>query len=197
MTKVKHGWLAGLLLLPMLALSGCSSMPLSTMYKMAQMNPLEVAPEQLLVAVTSPQDIGVRSGDVALSMKFRSDVPEMNFNYRFFVQVDKTYTVPTELQSELAATDKITVLRLSDSDAKQMRDALAKIRAYRQDHDEGAGSMNLELVSACSLTTIVDTKAELSLYLKLNTNEAFFPFLEDLAVGDLQQLAVCDTKPNA
>ena len=197
MSKVKHGWLAGLLLLPVLVLGGCSSMPLSTMYKMAQMNPLEVEPEQLVVAVTSPQDIGVRNGDVVLSMKFRSDVPEMNFNYRFMVQVDKAYTVPPALKQQLNANDKITVLRLSDNDAKQMRDALAKIRAYRQDHDEGAGSMNLQLLSACSLTTIVDTDAELSLYLKLNTNEAFFPFLEDLAVSDLQQLAVCDTKPNA
>ncbi|WP_417763735.1 hypothetical protein [Shewanella sp.] len=196
MTKVKQGWLAGLVLVPMLALIGCSSMPLSTMYKMAKMNPLEVAPEQLVVAVTSPQDIGVRSGDVVLSMTFRSDVPEMNLNYRFFVQVDKQYPVPPALKQQLNANDKITVLRLSDSDAKQMREALAKIRAYRQEHDEGAGSMNLELVSACSLTTIVDTKAELSVYLKLATNEAFFPFLEDLAVNDLQQLSVCDTKPN-
>ncbi|MBE8167814.1 MAG: hypothetical protein HAW66_05575 [Shewanella sp.] len=76
--------LAGITML----IAGCSNIPLSTMYKMMTMDPLDVDPRQLVVAVRVPEGIKVRDGDIIINFSFQTKQPDVNFKHKFLVQVN-------------------------------------------------------------------------------------------------------------
>ncbi|MFQ6372135.1 hypothetical protein [Shewanella sp. YIC-542] len=174
-------------------LISCSSMPISTMFKLYSINPLSIDAEQIAVAVVSPQYIGVKDGDVVLTIKFKSDNPNMNFNDRYYVKVSSNPIYSEELSHISKSDNHIVFLKLSPDDVKNLNSKLKKVREYRANSSEGAGSMNLEILSACSIGQNNNYINEsIDVYLKTSIKDDFFIFLDNIKTDNLRDANNCN-----
>lgn len=188
MNKIKIILLASILTLA----TACSNIPLSTMIKLMDLNPLETDPKQLVVAVKAPEGVDVRDGDVVIDFDFRTDDPEYSFSHNFPVIINDDYLVPDNLKEDIEDNEKITVMQLSKQDAQTMYEGQKAVKEYRSKNEAGgAGSMNVRLVSACRDDNFSWSNSELDVYLKTQDDEDFFLFLEDMDItkldGDIQR----------
>mgnify|MGYP000704644558 FL=1 len=182
MNKIKIILLASILTLA----TACSNIPLSTMIKLMDLNPLETDPKQLVVAVKAPEGVDVRDGDVVIDFDFRTDDPEYSFSHNFPVIINDDYLVPDNLKEDIEENEKITVLQLSKEDAQTMAEGQKMVKDYSENNEKGgAGSMNVRLVSACRDENFSWGNSELNVYLKTQDDEDFFLFLEDMDVTKL------------
>lgn len=175
-----------LIAIALIVVTGCSSIPLSTMVKLMNLNPLEADPNQIVVAVKSPGEVDVRDGDVVIDFSFRTGNPDTSFSYSYPVIVDSSYVVPVTLKSELEKDEQFTVMRLSEKDAQLMKQGQEAVRKYRSTHEEGgAGSINVRLLSACQSDELTWGNSELDVYLKIDQTDEFLLFLEDIDLSEL------------
>ncbi|GAA61158.1 hypothetical protein P20652_3034 [Pseudoalteromonas sp. BSi20652] len=101
-------------------ISGCSSVPLTTMYKMLSLDPLGIEPSEVTVAVQAPTGIVVNNNDVVIKLNVKADDPNYSFEHEYFVKVNEQYALPDELKQKNKANSKIFILQLNKSDALKM-----------------------------------------------------------------------------
>ena len=167
-------------------LSACSSIPISTMYKMMTMNPLEIDPRQLVVAVDSPEEVSIQTGDVVILFKYETPQDNSIIEHEFLVEVNPNYKIPPELKEEERNNRKLTILQLNKHDASVMYQAQQKIKAYTETHDDGIGDFTIQIKASCMTKNYFSDELVLTLFLKLHGDEEFFTFLEDIDVMELR-----------
>lgn len=167
-------------------MAGCMNIPLTTMYKIMTMNPYEIDPRQMVVAVNSPEGLSVENDDIVIDFHFTAPQEPVSFKHKFFVQVNSDYLLPEELKDELYDNRKITVLQLSEKDAELMYQAQQTVKSYREKHEDGAGTIFIRIQSVCFNKGFSIDDAELDLFLKIKENEEFFTFMEGLDATDLE-----------
>jgi hypothetical protein len=165
--------------------SGCSSIPLTTMYKMMSVNPLELEPGEIVVAVQAPNGIVINNNDVVIKFNFKTNDPNYSFEHEYFVKVNDQYVLPDELRQKSNIDSKFFILQLNKNDALKMLHGQDIVKKYRINNSDGAGSFNLSVESACKNTQFSNNNNEVNVYLKLNDNDDFFTFMEDLNVLEL------------
>lgn len=58
--------------------------------------------------------------------------------------------VPNSLKRDLKVNESITILQLSEEDARTMYEGQQAVKDYRHNHEGGgAGNINVDLISAC------------------------------------------------
>jgi len=169
----------------MTLITACTTIPLSTMYKMRNFSPLTVDPQQLLVAVRVPAGMKVRDGDIVIDFGFKTPKPEANFKHQFLVQVNPDYPIPEKLKEDIQDNEHISVLQRSKEDALKMIQAQQAVKAYRENHDDGTGSFGLKIESACRDEGFSQKNALLNIYIKLKDDEDFFVFIQDMDLTTL------------
>lgn len=188
MNKLKTILLVSILTLA----TACSNIPLTTMMKLMNLNPLETDPKQLVVAVVTPEGVNVRDGDIVIDFSFRTGDPSTSFDHNFPVVINADYAVPDSLKEDIDDNEKITVMQLAEKDALTMYEGQQAVKEYRRKHENGgAGSMDVRLVSACRDNNFSRSNSKLNVYLKTQDDEDFFLFLEDMDItkldGDIQR----------
>jgi hypothetical protein len=178
-------WNLVILISAVILLTACSNMPLSTMYKMIRLDPLDIDPRQLVVAVRVPEGMKVRHGDIVINFAFQTEQPNVSFSHKFLVQVNSDYSIPEELTKDIHNSEHITILQLSKDDALAMYNGQQVVKSYRVDHEDGAGSFGLKIESACRDENFSLNDAKLDVYVKLKNDEEFFTFTEDLELIEL------------
>ncbi|QHS13371.1 hypothetical protein [Shewanella sp. Arc9-LZ] len=167
------------------AVSGCSSIPLTTMYKMMSVNPLELEPSEIVVAVQAPNGIVVSNNDVVIKFEFTTNDPNYNFEDEYFVKLNTQYVLPNELTQEINRDSKFYILQLSQNDTLKMLRGQELVKKYRMNNSDGGGSFNLSVESVCKNSQFSVKNNELNVFLKLNENDEFFTFMEDLNVLEI------------
>ncbi|MEH6735230.1 MAG: hypothetical protein V7690_11370 [Shewanella sp.] len=167
------------------AVSGCSSIPLTTMYKMMSVNPLELEPSEIVVAVQAPNGIVVSNNDVVIKFEFTTNDPNYNFEDEYFVKLNTQYVLPNELTQEINRDSKFYILQLSQDDTLKMLRGQELVKKYRMNNSDGGGSFNLSVESVCKNSQFSVKNNELNVFLKLNENDEFFTFMEDLNVLEI------------
>jgi hypothetical protein len=142
-------WNLVILISAVMLLTACSNVPLSTVYKMIRLNPLDIDPRQLIVAVRVPEGMKVRHGDIVIDFAFKTEQPNVSFSCKSLVQVNSDYPIPEELTEDIHMNEHITILQLSEDDALAMYNGQQAVKSYRVDHEDGAGSFGLKIESAC------------------------------------------------
>ena len=167
------------------AVSGCSSIPLTTMYKMMSVNPLELEPSEIVVAVQAPNGIVVSNNDVVIKFEFTTNDPNYNFEDEYFVKLNAKYVLPNELTQEINRDSKFYILQLSQDDTLKMLRGQELVKKYRMNNSDGGGSFNLSVESVCKNSQFSVKNNELNVFLKLNENDEFFTFMEDVNVLEI------------
>ena len=167
------------------AVSGCSSIPLTTMYKMMSVNPLELEPSEIVVAVQAPNGIVVSNNDVVIKFEFTTNDPNYDFEDEYFVKLNTQYVLPNELTQEINRDSKFYILQLSQNDTLKMLRGQELVKKYRMNNSDGGGSFNLSVESVCKNSQFSVKNNELNVFLKLNENDEFFTFMEDVNVLEI------------
>jgi len=166
-------------------ITACSNIPLSTMYRMVNLNPLDIDPRQLVVAVRSPQGVNVRDGDIVINFSFETEKPDISFKHKFLVKTNPDYRISEGMKEDTQENEHITILQLSAQDALTMHRAQQAVKAYRENHDDGAGRFSINVNSVCRDNDFSEENSELDINLKLKNEEEFFPFMEDIDLMSL------------
>ncbi|QTH63054.1 hypothetical protein J1N51_09895 [Psychrosphaera ytuae] len=187
-------------------LSACMSMPLKTMYKMSQFSPMDIEPQGLRLAVRTDQGIQLQKGAVTISFGFESlgngDLAAVKEDYAFKVVIlpdVKTGFSPL-LFDGIADNESVTVMQLSEQDAQTMAQAQALIRQYKAADVDINGYFSLGMEGKCFGNMSAYEYLEADLFLKTNTTEDYFIFMEDVDIIeqaqdhdiDLKQINKCE-----
>jgi len=167
-----------------LYLTGCVGMPLTTAMKLRKVNPLEVDPAQLKVAVRADKSIGIREGGVHVLLKFIADDGSLNIDDTYVVEVVRNPILPPELFRGKPTSETVTVLQLSDSDARKMTRVQSLLKPYTDGQASGSLSFGVDVKGVCAHGSVPTGTLLIDIFVQANNIDGFLAVTKDL---DLRQ----------
>lgn len=129
-------------------LSACTSVPLSTIWKLRSFDPLEANPSLIRIAVITDQAVQLKDNAVTLSLGFESEFPDYNFHNISHATVEPNASVE-QLNDLVTDSQRITLFYLDSDNAYTMQLAQSRIRIIKQNDIEGSGSFSLGVNTGC------------------------------------------------
>jgi len=177
--------LAGLACLIALFLAGCTSMPLTSMYKLSRMDPMEADPAQIKVAIRADEAIGFGKGDAQIEFKFDAEDDSLNIDEIYLIEVVRDPVVQGDLYADKKPGDSITVLGLTNSDAQRMKQLQLEMAPFRNGDVEGSGSLRVNLSGMCLHSKMPPGEVQLDLFLQTSEHEGFFVMAKNLDMREV------------
>lgn len=128
--------------------AACTSIPLSTMWKMRNFDPLQADPSAIKIAVITDKIVQLKDDAVTLELSFKSDFPEHTFENVSKATVETNSLVP-ELNELVGENQEITLFYLDEETAHKMRLSQNRIRIIRENEIEGQGSFGISVNTGC------------------------------------------------
>jgi hypothetical protein len=164
--------------------AGCAGMPLSTMYTLKSLDPMEVDPAQLKVAVRADERIGIPRDGVHLSLKFDADDGSLNIDDTYVVEVIRNPILTPELYDDKAKWESVTVLQLSEKDAQRLARVQSLLKPYTDGSASGSLSFGVDVKGVCAHSPIPPGRVLIDIFVQASTEDGFFAITRDL---DLRQ----------
>ena len=142
--------------------TGCVGMPLTTILKLRKMDPLEVDPAQLKVAIRADERIGIPKDGVHISLKFDAEDGSLNIDDDYVVEVIRNPILTPELFDDKETWKSVTVLQLSDSDAQKMTRVQSLLKPYTEGRASGTLSFGVDVKGVCAHSPIPAAKIGLT-----------------------------------
>ena len=177
--------LARLGCLIVLFLAGCTSMPLTTMYKLSRMDPMDADPAQIKVAVRADEAIGIGKGDAQIEFKFDAEDDSLNIDEIYLIEVVRNPAMHGELYADKKPGESITVLGLTTSDAQRMKQLQLEMAPFRNGDVEGSGSLRVNLSGMCLHNKMPPGEVQLDLFLQTSEQEGFFVMAKNLDMREV------------
>jgi hypothetical protein len=177
--------LAGLACLAALYLAGCTSMPLTSMYKLSRMDPMEADPAQIKVAVRADEAIGIGKGDAQIEFKFDAEDNSLNIDEIYLIEVVRDPVVYGALYADKKPGESITVLALTPSDAERMKQLQLEMAQFRNRDVKGSGSLRVNLNGLCLHSKMPPGEVQLDLFLQTSEQEGFFVMAKNLDMREV------------
>lgn len=136
-------------LLLAILVSGCTSMPISSMYKLRNLEPQDIRPAEVGIAVITHKGIRLSDGSANLVIGYKSIDPEHTFSSKISASVAKNPSIEI-LQDNRRNFEDITLFYLKDDAAETLRIAQNRIQAIKQLDIEGGGSLSVSVNHACA-----------------------------------------------
>ncbi len=164
-------------------ITGCAGIPLTSVYKMMNTNPVAFDPDKVAVAVKRTNVVQVETGDVEMQVFIKGDESQQPVLHTYYLVVDNAPRLPTFL-SKLRHDEALTVMTLSTDDAKRFHALQAKMKAHLRagGHIDDFGFI-VRILNGCKRVSNIPTDVFLSLYLKLEKYDDFFPLYQDVNIG--------------
>ncbi|MDN4502431.1 hypothetical protein QX776_08450 [Alteromonadaceae bacterium BrNp21-10] len=162
---------------------GCSSIPLRTMYHMSQANPLETPPESIKVAVRADKGIKIQKGSVEFKLGYTAEDNSLIIEDIYLVEVQNDNRQYPRLLDDAQPDEVVTLLKLSDADAKQMRESQRLIGQHKANGGEGKGMISIQLTRTC-IVNEVPKNLSFDMFMQLDPEVGFLTFFEDMDIRD-------------
>ncbi|MEM9304004.1 MAG: hypothetical protein AAGE01_17955 [Pseudomonadota bacterium] len=161
-------------------LSACAGVPLTSMLKLSRLLPLEADPAQIRVAVRADRAIALRTGDVTMGITYEAADNALSLQEEFVVQVDRGAILPPELLRGLGEKEAVTIMALSDSDARRFSRTQAKIRGAEANAEGGEGGFSLGVTYGCTNGPLPTEELLIDIYLQTALDDEFFVMNADV-----------------
>jgi hypothetical protein len=181
-------------------LSGCMSMPLTSMYKLSQLSPLEASPEDIRIATRTLDVVDIRTGNVVLEFGYTAEDKSIDFAQKYEVEVLKNGVLSKILLEDKNADEVVTVLRLSEQDAADMRAKQKQVLAHKESGKTGTGQFSISVNDFCAKTALPADEFLLDVFIQVDPEDGYFVMFEDMNVMEqdgaeqLTQVPLCETK---
>lgn len=188
----------GLLVFALLV-GGCMSMPLSSMYKLSQLSPLEANPKEMKIAVRTLDIAGIQTGAINMHLGYVAQDGSINIDEDYLVEVENNPLLSKLLLNGIEENEKVTVMQLSAIDGASMQAHQQRIKAYKEAGGEGQGTFSVGVNSICLTGPLPDDELLVDIFLQVSEAESFFIMFEDMDLlqedeqGELQKLPLCET----
>ena len=177
--------LAGLGCSIALFLAGCTSMPLTSMYKLSRIDPMEADPAQIKVAVRADEAIGIGKGDAQIEFKFDAEDNSLNIDEIYLIEVVRDPVVQGDLYADKKPDESITILGLTASDAERMKQLQLEMAPFRNGDVEGSGSLRVNLNGMCLHSKLPPGEVQLDLFLQTSEQDGFFLMAKNLDMREV------------
>jgi len=157
----------------LIGLTACGSLSPLALTKLAGIDPLQLAPEQMSVAAVMPVPLKLRSGDVVLHFKLDAPAP--------YGPIDET--LPLEIVtgdnapgvSASPSFERIQVARVAEADVARLTAAQAKARAFKATgRKDGSGSISVTVKGGCRDGAINPGALAIELFMRSKPDEQYF-----------------------
>lgn len=135
-------------LLASIFLAGCSSIPLGTMLKMRNFDPLSAEPSSIRFAVITDKQVRLADGSTSMTLSFQSTQPDRSFTHTAVASI-KEYASIESLPTQLQPHEKVTLFFLKKEDADALRLAQSKLRNIKALNVDGSGSLSISVTQGC------------------------------------------------
>lgn len=164
-----------LLLLPVMALAGCSHMPVTSMVKLARVDFETSDPAQLRAAIKLPRTLRARPNGVALRIAVqvgRGPEEARDFMLREIPE-------PAELTREAGAGSHIFAYRIDDADLARLAAFRAELIAKKSSGQKGSISISVR-PQACKVGELPDGPITFSTYLRTAETKEYVALARDV-----------------
>ena len=164
-----------LLLLPVMALAGCSHMPVTSMVKLARVDFETSDPAQLRAAIKLPRTLRARPNGVALRIAVqvgRGPEEARDFTLREIPE-------PAELTREAGAGSHIFAYRIDDADLARLAAFRAELIAKKSSGQKGSISISVR-PQACKVGELPDGPIYFSTYLRTAETKDYVTLARDV-----------------
>ena len=168
-----------------LFLTGCTSMPLTTMYKLSRMDPMDADPAQIKVAVRADEAIGIGKGDAQIEFKFDAEDNSLNIDEIYLIEVVRNPVVHGELYADKKPRESITVLVLTTSDAERMKQLQLAMASFRNGDVKGSRTLSVNLSGMCLHSKMPPGEVQLDIFLQTSEQEGFFVMAKNLDMREV------------
>ncbi|WP_395449510.1 hypothetical protein ACHMW7_06610 [Aminobacter sp. UC22_36] len=168
----------------LLALSGCASLNPMALTKLAGLDPLEIAPEQISVAAVMPVPLRLRTGDVVLHFVMDAPAPYGPINETLPLEIVAGDNAPGVSASP--SFERIQVARVAEADRARLAAAQAKARAFKATgRKDGKGSISVTIAGGCRDGAVNPGPLMAEIYMRSKTDERYFPLMSSLNLRKL------------
>jgi hypothetical protein len=190
-----------------LSLTGCMSMPISTMYKMSQLSILGISPSEIGVAIRTNELVEVQNGAAHIRLATKTDgvagesaigvkgeeLAPFDSIYYFHTQVlsGNKGDISSKLLEGIKDGERVTILKLSNEDASTMSDALGRVKRYKAKGAKVTGGFSIGTSSSCFSNIDKFDELNVDLFLQTDSKDGFMLFLEDIdIIEEIQDLNI-------
>lgn len=143
-----------IMLLLTLTLASCSSVPISSMWKMSKIKPLEINPKTINIAVVTHKAVTFGKDAVQIQMAYKTEMTSTSIVETFFGKVSHDIstlnTADRELLASYQAPDKrISIFSLDDETAQAMRVLQKRVLTLKNNGVKGSGSFSVGIKDVC------------------------------------------------
>lgn len=154
------------------ALPACASLGPVAMTRLASLDPLEIAPEHVSVAVVMPVPLRLRTGDVVLH--FTMDTPAS------LGPIDEK--LPLEIVAGEGAAgvpaspsfERIQIARVAQADLPRLTAAQARARAFKATGGESGGGITATIAGGCRDGAINPGALDIEIFMRSKADERYF-----------------------
>ena len=186
-----QNYLGGLLIVA-LTLAGCVSMPLTTMYKLHKIDPLEADPAQIKVAVATDKRIDIRADGASIELGFDAEDGSLHIDEVYVLEIVRDPIYTQELSEAKTPGKAIIVLQLSDNDARRMRQVQSQLMPFRNDDRNVKGRLGVSLSGVCMHSQIPAGKVLADIFLQTSDADGFFLLTRGLDLRERRNTANAD-----
>lgn len=180
MNKMANISFVRLLIVVSIFLASCSSMPLTTMYKLHKLDPMEADPAQIKVAIRADDRIGIREGGAKIEVKIDFEDGTAGIDETFAIEITRNPIMSTELVEDKKPGESVTVLQLTEADAQRFRLLQSTLETYDQDERKGTGSFGVGLSGICLFSPMADDEVLVDIFLQTNVYDGFYVLVRNL-----------------
>lgn len=160
-------------LIGFLALSACASLNPAAFSRLAGLDPLDIAPDEVSVAVVMPVPLKLRTGDAVLHFTMDSPAPYGPIDEKLPLEIvagENAVGVPAS-----PSFDRIQVARVAQADRARLVAAQAKARAFAATGGKnGGGSLTVTVAGGCRDGAINPGALTVEIFMRTKLDEKYF-----------------------
>lgn len=195
-----------LVFLGSMSLAACTSIPITSLYKLYKLDPFAMSPQELRIIIRTDEAIDIRKGNVTMKIGFKAHDDSLTIDDTYLVEVERNGSLPAHVLDDREPNEALTLLKLSAADAQQLAETQALLKPYVESgEDLGDGSFGISVDGFCLNKPLPEGKSFLTLYLQSSIEDGFFVFIKNLDMrkkrknidGSLDDIPLCSDMDEA
>lgn len=160
-----------------LMITACSSVPMTSMWKMSKLNPLTMNPDGVSIAVVTHKAVQFSKDSVHLKMAYKTALAKNPYTKKFPVQINDDALVLDGADKKLfagyqSADEATSTFSLSQQNAQEMRVLQRRITQLKKDKVPGSGSISVGIENIC-LSDLSFETVEADIFARFNQKEGY------------------------
>lgn len=161
-------------------LTACSSVPLTSMYKLRNFDPLTQHPSTLQLAVIVPESIDLTSANIVMLMGFDAEEDTHDLDNEFKLSAVDHAEPPADLFYSLQDNERLVIVSFAKNEADRMRVLQSQIKSVKESDIAGQGYIGFNIHGFCLNKRINRDDLEASFYLQVEHEQDYIPVAKHL-----------------